>query len=233
MYLYPSESYMAELWEKFKMFWAIGFYFVVWYPLAYVVYPLLKIIYSQAYIFACLIMLWMIMVIFKTPEAFSASFAEHLLDVSTNMSWLVAPVIGINGVGITPFMLLLAFFLMLVVFRLINTVYQLWNTIKMWSGGLFVTFMWIGLMLIGRKDRAGMFLKNTDELKAVLLMVGVLILVIVMVGIMLIGHQAITHMALFVANSSTNSTPPDMFDLVNTTEMFSTASCIMIKTGAI
>jgi hypothetical protein len=199
--------------EKCKMNLAIAFFIFVYYPIKYVIYPFIKIIYENIYILAAVFVMWVNFTITGSPAEANRLLSEKVRANPSGFVWIVQPIITVWGFDLTPIVIVTIILFLLLIYRAYDVISQVWDILKTWAGHILMISLWGWYTLIGNKEKSLMFLRNPDEQRSLIIFYGLVILVIIIVfGLVLLQNMVSNSMM-----AAFNFTPTMANETITTT----------------
>lgn len=188
--------------ERIKVGLAVTFFIVIVYPIKFVIYPIVKIVYENLYIFACLFLLWVIYIITGDFNGMGNALNTKLVNSPDTVSWIVKPIFTILNTNITPIDLLIVSIVILLIYKVFTEAYKLWSVFKTWFGHIMLLSLWSWYVIIGNKENSMMCLKSDNEKKSLLVFYGIVFVLILCVIGMYIIQANMSNLILTTLNAT-------------------------------
>lgn len=167
--------------ERFKVGLAVILFIVIVYPIKFIVFPLVKIVYENLYLFVCLFLLWVIVVITGDINGMGNALNEKLINSPETVSWIAKPVFTVLNLNITPIDLLIVSAVILLIYKAFTELYKLWSVFKTWFGHIMLLSLWSWYTIMGDKENSMMCLRSDNEKKSLLVFYGIVFIIILCV----------------------------------------------------
>jgi hypothetical protein len=188
--------------ERIKTGLAVIFFIVIVYPIRFIVFPLVKIVYENLYLFACGFLLWVILIITGDVNGLGNALNAKLISSPDSVSWIVKPIFTVFNLNITPIDLLLGSIIILLIYKMFTEAYKLWTVFKTWFGHIMLLSLWSWYVMIGNKENSMMCLRSNDEKKSLLVFYGIIfVLIIGLIGMYFI-QTSMSNLILTTLNAT-------------------------------